>query len=194
MLPIAPLMIEHRLIERMIGVLEHEIARIQDAGAVDPVFVDQAVDFIRVYADKTHHGKEEEILFRELAKKPLDEDHARIMAELVEEHKFGRQTTAILVSAKDRWVAGEREALEEVLQQARVLVEFYPEHIDKEDNHFFKPVMEYFSPAERADMLVEGHEFDRKMIHWKYLQVVKAQEAARSLPGPTSRANWLDFI
>ena len=53
----APLMIEHRLIERMLSVIKDVLAKIETKHNVDPVFVDIAVDFIRVYADRTHHGK-----------------------------------------------------------------------------------------------------------------------------------------
>jgi len=78
MQPIGPLMIEHRLIERMIGLMSQELERIRNNIAVDPefafvdpVFIDTAVDFLRIYADRCHHGKEEDILFAELAAKDL---------------------------------------------------------------------------------------------------------------------------
>ena len=61
-----PLMIEHRLIERMISIIKDALIQIESTQEVDPVFVDTAVDFIRTYADRTHHGKEEDILFRDL--------------------------------------------------------------------------------------------------------------------------------
>ncbi len=67
--PVAPLMIEHRLVERMIAVIKEEAAGIGLKNKVDPVLIDTAVGFIRTYADRTHHGKEEEILFRDLAQK-----------------------------------------------------------------------------------------------------------------------------
>jgi len=66
MLPIGPLMIEHRLIEKMIKVIQKEVETWKREDRINPEFVDAAVDFIRVYADKCHHGKEEDILFREL--------------------------------------------------------------------------------------------------------------------------------
>ncbi|RPJ15806.1 MAG: cation-binding protein, partial [Deltaproteobacteria bacterium] len=64
-----PLMVEHRLIERMLSVIKDALVQIESSQRVDPVFVDTAVDFIRIYADRTHHGKEEEILFRDLDKR-----------------------------------------------------------------------------------------------------------------------------
>ncbi len=60
------LMIEHRLIEKMLLLAETKIGKM-DEDTFDPVFFDQIVDFIRFYADRTHHGKEEGILFKKLA-------------------------------------------------------------------------------------------------------------------------------
>jgi hemerythrin-like domain-containing protein len=47
-----PLMIEHRLIERMLSVIRNALSEIKLKNKVDPVFVDIAVDFIRIYADR----------------------------------------------------------------------------------------------------------------------------------------------
>ena len=79
------LMIEHRLIERMISVIKDVLMQIESTQEVDPVFVDTAVDFIRTYADRTHHGKEEDILFRDLSKRVLSAEDQKVMKELIEE-------------------------------------------------------------------------------------------------------------
>ncbi len=69
MMPIGPLMIEHTLIERMIAIAKMGPGRLENERKADPAFIDDVVDFVRSYADRCHHGKEEDILFRELAKK-----------------------------------------------------------------------------------------------------------------------------
>ena len=66
-----------------------------------------AVDFVRTYADRTHHGKEEEILFRDLAKKNLTSELKKTMQELLDEHIWGRKTTAALVAAKEKYLQGD---------------------------------------------------------------------------------------
>ena len=76
-----PLMIEHRLIERMLVVIRNVVSEIISKKKVDPVFVDKIVDFIRVYADRTHHGKEEDILFRKLKNKQLVEKDQQVIEE-----------------------------------------------------------------------------------------------------------------
>ena len=174
--PIGPMMWEHRLIEKLLRLFEGEIRKINESNKVDTVFIDTAVDFMRTYADRTHHGKEEDILFRDLAEKQLSPEHLRIMNELVEEHKYSRETVGKLVEAKERYLKGENTA-PEVIAYLKELAQFYPVHIQKEDKRFFFPCMEYFSKEEQDKMLVEFYEFDRKMIHEKYLKVVGQIEA-----------------
>ncbi|MDY6973108.1 MAG: hemerythrin domain-containing protein [Thermodesulfobacteriota bacterium] len=171
-----PLMIEHRLIERMLLIVKGVLAEIESRHKVDPVFVDIAVDFIRVYADRTHHGKEEDILFRELENKPLNAEDRQIMKELIEEHVFGRKTTKALVEANTRYRNGDDIALSEIGTKLRTLTEFYPKHIEKEDKLFFPSSRNYFTDEEDQAMLEEFWEFDRKMIHEKYKSVVEGLE------------------
>ena len=71
MKPIGSLMIEHRVIERMLALLNQELSKILKEGKVDSPVIDVAIDFFTTYADRFHHGKEERILFRELKGKPL---------------------------------------------------------------------------------------------------------------------------
>ena len=176
MKPIGPMMWEHRLIEKMLRLFEGEIRKINESNKVDTLFIDTAVDFIRTYADRTHHGKEEDILFRELEKKDLSPEHARIMNELIDEHKYSREMVRKLVDAKERYLMGENTS-QEVISLLRELAQFYPVHIQKEDKLFFYPCMDYFTKEELEKMLDEFYEFDRKMIHEKYLKVVNQIEA-----------------
>jgi hemerythrin-like domain-containing protein len=171
-----PLMIEHRLIERMLSIIKGVLAKIESKHKVDPVFVDIAVDFIRVYADRTHHGKEEDILFRELNKKALKSEDNQIMKELIEEHVFGRRITKALVDANTRYRNGDESALGHIAANLKTLTEFYPKHIEKEDKIFFPSCRTYFTDEEDQAMLAEFWEFDRNMIHEKYKSLVEGFE------------------
>lgn len=172
MLPIGPLMIEHRLIERMINLTKDRLEGMSEQKRVDPAFIDVAVDFLRTYADRCHHGKEENILFRDLAKKQLSDEHKKIMNELVEEHVYARKTVRMLEASKVSYIQGQKGALGDVINVLKQLIDFYPMHIEKEERHFFPPSMGYFTKQELDDMLQRFWEFDRKMIHEKYREVV----------------------
>ncbi len=177
MKPIGPLMHEHRLIERMLQVMKKQLGEATRNNSLDLQFIDTAVDFIRTYADRCHHGKEEDILFRELALKPLSQEHRRIMGELVAEHVYARSVVSRLVEARQQFVHGDMGAVQTAIRCLQELVEFYPVHIFKEDKHFFFPILDYLSPQEQSAMLQEFWEFDRKLIHEKYQSLVEQLES-----------------
>jgi hemerythrin-like domain-containing protein len=160
----------------MISIIKDALTQIESTQEVDPVFVDTAVDFIRMYADRTHHGKEEDILFRDLGKRDLSAEDQRVMQELIDEHVFGRQTTKALIEANTRYRNGDKTALTDITSKLRTITEFYPRHIEKEDNVFFPSCRAYLTDDEDQTMLAEFKEFDQKMIHEKYRSVVEGLE------------------
>ena len=187
MQPIGPLMLEHRLIERMVALMRQELERIRaniavdpEFAFVDPVFIDTAVDFMQIYADRCHHGKEEDILFAELAHRELSPELKKIMDELIEEHNRARQYTKELVKAKENYLRQEPDAVNQVLSYLDKLTAMYPKHIITEDQHFFIPCMEYFTAPGKDAMLAKMWEFDRRMIHERYKGVVSAIENRRA--------------
>ena len=159
--------------------MKDNIAVDREFAFVDPVFIDTAVDFMRTYADRCHHGKEEDLLFAALAKKDLAPEHRQAMAELISDHAWGRRTTASLVEAKNDFLLDKAGALDDLLLHLEEMVVFYPRHIEKEDKHFFIPCMEYFSEAEKAELLEKMAEFDRRMIHEKYRGIVEGHRTPR---------------
>lgn len=184
MWPIGPLMHEHRLIERLLAVMVQEIAGLEAGAAPDLELAGQAVWFFRAYADRCHHGKEEDILFRDLKKMNLSPELARIMAELEQEHRQGRAMVAALEQARERLLRDQQEARPEFLKALKGLAGFYPRHILKEDKQFFFPCMEYFDAAAKAAMLEEFRRFDQDLVHELFGQQVRRWERARGLAGP----------
>lgn len=171
-MPIGPLMEEHRLIEKLMPHLRAAVEAGRRDGRVDPRFVDLALDFIRTYADRCHHGKEEDILFKALDGKPLTAAHRATMDELLEEHRRGRRWVRELAEASNAYKGGESGALAVILDRLGLLSVFYPAHIRKEDEAFFLPVMDYLSDREKAAMIEAEHEFDRKFIHELYREKI----------------------
>jgi hemerythrin-like domain-containing protein len=185
MMPVGPLMVEHRLIEKLMPQIREAVEGALRTGTIDPEFVEFALDFLRTYADRCHHGKEEDILFRELDRKPLEPGLRKTMDELVEEHRIGRRVVGELrraVEAYKRGEEGERGevgeggegALGTIIEKLEFLAEFYPAHIRKEDEGFFLPCMDYFSPEEQAALLEEEREFDCEFVHKIYRERIAA--------------------
>jgi hemerythrin-like domain-containing protein len=165
---------EHRRIERMVEMIGKEKNRVREGGEPDVHFLSSAADFFSFYADRCHHGKEEDILFRELNKKDIPEELDRIMRRLIEDHKKGRGLVGRLRKAYSAYHTdddpeGAKSDIAGILDD---LAELYPPHIRTEDKEFFFPCMELFSKQEKDDMLEEMYEFDRNLIHEKYEHVL----------------------
>ena len=176
MLPVDILITEHRLIVYAVGVLKKEQQKIAAAGKVDPNFIVAAVDFFRTYADRYHHGKEEGILFNALFKKKLSDPDSAMMRELILEHASARRTVTRLEALKTSYVGGNAEALSGILEVLKVLIELYPRHIEKEDKHFFLPVMQYFTESEQKEMLRSFLKYDQDFTDNRYRLIVEGLE------------------
>jgi hemerythrin-like domain-containing protein len=170
-------MIEHWLIERMLALFAGEQRTISESGAVDYGFLDISLDFFKTYVDKFHHGKEEDILFRELASKPLSPEDRKMLNELLEEHGRTRMAVEKLESARRQQV-DKKLAITEITKRMETLIKWYPVHIEKEDQHFFISTMNYLSPEEQAAMLEKSREFDRGFTQQRFVEIIKDLEAA----------------
>jgi hemerythrin-like domain-containing protein len=182
MQPIGPLMHEHRLIERLIRLMEKEAGRIEAGGSPDSRMIDEAVDFFRTYADRCHHGKEEEILFIELRRKPLSVEEQRVLGELIEEHVRGRALVRAISEANARTTPGDPAAAATLVPLLRELCGFYRGHIAKEDQHFFHPIMRHFTRQEMDAMLLAFDAVEIRVFRDKYAAVVTSREQAATEP------------
>ncbi len=119
--PMKKLVDEHVLIKRLVAMIPELIDNLDVASEEGRQAIIDGVDFIRSYADKYHHAKEEEILL-----KYFDED-LDIIKTIYKDHETGRaHVRAVLKALDDR----DKEAVSEHLNAYRELL---TEHIRKED-------------------------------------------------------------
>lgn len=176
-MPIGALMIEHRLIERAVALLGKELTRIKEFERIDFNFINAAIDFFRFYADHTHHGKEEDILFADLLKRNLSLPDKEMINNLKQDHIRGRELVAKLENDTNQSCRQcSLEIIKSIAADIENLVKLYNEHIRKEDRQFFIPAMKYLSKQEQDGMLCAFWKFDRLLIHEKYKQVMEQLE------------------
>ena len=118
---------EHKNILKVIGSVLKQCEEIESGKEIDKDFFDKAVDFIRNYADKFHHSKEEDILFVELNKDGVLE-HCNPIGQMLHEHSLGRGFVKGLSESVEK---GDKA---EAVKNARGYCELLQEHIFKEDN------------------------------------------------------------
>lgn len=175
-LPAGPLMKEHRVIEKMVKLIAHMRIEFKKTNKPDAAFISAAIDFLKYYADKCHHGKEEDILFFRLNAKQLSVEHKEAIERLLNDHRLGRKMVEGLEAAQVRYSKGDTSSFTQILARMDELAELYPEHIRIEDKEFFLPCMEYFSKEEQAKILEDFAEFDISLVHDKYREIVENLE------------------
>jgi hemerythrin-like domain-containing protein len=145
----------------------------KETGAVDYGFLDSCLDFFRIYVDANHHGKEEEILFKDLATKPLSSEDRAMLSGLIDDHVRLRKATEQLRVARNQ---PGPSGTAEMTKHMDTLITGYPVHIEKEDKHFFPAAMTYLSEEEQATMLQRMNDFDRTFTQQRYIRIVRELE------------------
>jgi len=138
------MMDEHQLILRMITLVEKNTALLEQRRFRNWQFYLDAVDFIRNYADRFHHAKEEDVLFVELIKNGMPEKNSPIEAMLME-HDQGRGHVRGMEEAAQKALEGETGQAPAIIEHARGYAELLRGHIDKEDKILY-PLAERVLP------------------------------------------------
>ena len=92
--------------------------------------------FFREFADRCHHGKEEDLLFPALEAQGFPRD-AGPTAVMRMEHEQGRAAVRGMAESLAAAAAGDRAGLEHWLHSARIYIELLRAHIQKEDHCLF---------------------------------------------------------
>ena len=95
-LPMKMLVDEHVLIKRLVALIPAIVENLDAKSEEGRQIILDTVDFIRSYADKFHHAKEEEILFKYF------DDSLDILKVMYEDHTQGRGHVQAILEALDR--------------------------------------------------------------------------------------------
>lgn len=177
MLPIGTLMKEHRVIEKSLRLMTAEKARM-DHGSMDIGVVEALVGFIAVFADESHHGKEERILFPALKGKNRSYEFDETTSILMKEHASIRNHLRTIQNALQWYYDGDKASAETISREFGEIVAIYTAHIAKEDKHFFQTAMTVLSEEEKDEMLLAMGEFDADFLLNHYEKVIDNENSA----------------
>ena len=108
--PIHELIHEHHYILKVVHGLSLFDAALERGERVDTELLRCAVEFMREFADRCHHAKEEKILFPAMIRKGVPETGCPLEG-LLREHARGRELVAALAQANAAHAAGDAGAL-----------------------------------------------------------------------------------
>ncbi len=131
------LMEEHKYILRMLKVVRGLCLQTFKTKEVYYEGFHNAIDFIRNYADKFHHGKEEDILFEVMSAELGPAIKQGPIFGMLAEHDLGRLFIKTLEEALFAAEKGNEEAKVDIIANAICYTDLLYRHIDKEDNAIF---------------------------------------------------------
>jgi len=123
---------EHELIKAALNVLEKAVTKIRLNENVDTTDLKELVDFLIVFADKCHHGKEETYYFPALEKAGIPKEGGPI-GVMLNEHDQGRS----YIRQMKESVSGESADMQAFAKAAVSYITLMRNHIDKENNILF---------------------------------------------------------
>jgi len=94
------------------------------------------IEFIKGFADKCHHGKEEDILFPAMVNHGIPKEGGPI-AVMLNEHQLGRIHIKSLSSAFEEFKCGNKLAINDIISSSMSYVWLLRNHIEKENNILF---------------------------------------------------------
>lgn len=154
MRPTEVLMDEHRAIQAMLGILGNACRRLEAGEAVDADDLEQMLEFIQVFADRCHHGKEEDLLFKAMEEAGVPREGGPI-GVMLQEHDQGRQFVRGMREALARYRAGDSGARVDFARNGRSYAALLSQHIQKEDNILY-PIADMHLTDQQQRELAEG--------------------------------------
>lgn len=173
------LMDEHRVIERMLKILNVACEKLEMGEKVSPEVFNKAIEFVRTFADGCHHGKEEDVLFPMVEKHGLPRDRGPTGVMMIE-HEQGRKYIKGLAEAEEKYSKDDKTAERAVIENARGYATLLSRHIPKEDTILYPLADRMLGPDEQKELLEKFEKIEMEKIgvgkHEYYLRMITELE------------------
>ncbi len=164
---------EHRLILRMIALLEKNASLTAAGEYLNWQFYLDVIDFIRNYADRFHHAKEEDVLFKALVDNGMPKDNSPVAAMLME-HDQGRNFVRDLEAAVHKAATNNTERCQAVAENALGYAALLRDHICKEDEILY-PLAERVLPESVRFDILQRYQAAEEQAHLKSFEALVTQ-------------------
>ena len=145
---------EHEGVKIMLSILERVCQQLEAAGNLNREHLEGILEFLKVFVDKCHHGKEEDLLFPALIAVGVPKEGP--IAVLLHEHEMGRRYVKAMSEAYVTYIA-DKSTSKDIIQNGRGYISLLRDHIEKENNVLFVMADSRLSEI-RQDELFEGFE------------------------------------
>jgi len=176
MTPTETLKHEHEVILMVLDAAQREAETIWTVAKADAERIGKFLDFFRNFADRCHHAKEENHLFRRMVERGFSADAGPI-AVMLAEHDEGRAHLREVDQVIRTAAQGDTAAIASVVGHLKSYVDLLRQHIDKENTILyvmaeqtlsaddFKKLAAAFEKIEAEEMGEGTHERFHQLAH-----------------------------
>ena len=183
------LVAEHRVIVQVLNCLEKIIEQATADGRPDEKSAREAIDVLRTFADRCHHGKEEAHLFPLMQSRGFGGGCGPV-AVMLREHELGRLYVDGMDGAIDRASKGDADALQWFVQHGQSYIRLLREHIQKEDHCLFPRMNQAMKEPDQQSLLAAFEKVETEEMgagtHEKYLALANGLADRFGVPQATN--------
>lgn len=155
---------EHENVRRMLKVIRKICYRVLTNSEFDIDDFLKIIEFVRVYTDKLHHGKEEDILFATMEKELDRLARSGAIKGMYIEHDNGRLYMQNLEKGVAIFKAGDDEARLDIIANAICYADLLDRHIEKENTAMYTFAEKNLSEESKAFVEEESRKVDEQAI------------------------------
>ncbi len=151
---------EHAGISIMLRVMEKISSKLNNGEKIPHDHLYRIHEFLRTFADKCHHGKEEGILFPELNKNP---QNMSLINQLLGEHKTGRDFIRGIGDSIDSYTPGSADAIH-IAVNMEGYIALLKRHIHTENIQLFPIADQQISAKLKNDIVERFEKLEKDVI------------------------------
>lgn len=154
---------DHEAVKLMMRIMETISARIRSGQKVQRQDLDNITDFLRVFVDRCHHAKEEQILFPVLEDAGIAKAGGPIGVMLAE-HEQGREYARNISRNLINFEAADNSRAMELSNNMKTYIELLDEHILKENDVLFQMADKVLTEEVQKKLYDRFEELENKVI------------------------------
>ena len=171
MTPTEELKHEHRVILMVLAAGRKKAEEAARTKRVDKAYFEKTLDFIRSFADRCHHAKEEKQLFVKMVERGFSLQSGPL-AVMLQEHKQGRAWVRAAADALPTAATGDAQAVESFTRNLLSYITLLEAHIGKEDNILYPMADRVLTAADQSDLAASFARVEKEEtgegVHEKY--------------------------
>jgi hemerythrin-like domain-containing protein len=146
---------EHEGVKIMLSILEQVCQQLKAKRSLNKEHFEGILEFLKVFVDTCHHGKEEDLLFPALEAVGVPKEGP--IATALHQHELGRNHVKAMSKSFATFITGDKSSSQDIMQNAQGYILLLKDHIEMENNVLFVVADNRLSEKEQ-DELSEGFE------------------------------------